>query len=74
MKYILLSLFLCLSISCFAQPDNIKRILEKASSGKELTEAEQGALDRWADSMQKQYGDSEKTIAEIPESKTGSEM
>jgi hypothetical protein len=73
MKYLLISVLLCLSIVCIAQPDNIKRILEKANSGKELTEAEQETLDKWADSMKKQYGNDDKPVPEIPGSKSGSE-
>ena len=73
MKYLLLSLFLCMSIICLAQPENIQRIMEKASSGKELTEAEQETLDKWADSMEKKYGNFDKPVPEIPGSKSGSE-
>ena len=74
MKYLLISFLLCLSILCIAQPENIQRILQKANSGKELTEAEQEALDKWADSIEKQYGNKDKLATEMSGSKTGSDF
>jgi tetratricopeptide (TPR) repeat protein len=54
MKYFLLFiLFLTFQISTSAQPENIKRILEKMKAGQETTEAEEEAMDKWMDSMEK---------------------
>ena len=74
MQHFLVFIFICLSIMCTAQPDDIKRILEKANSGKEITEAEQEALDKWADSMEKQYGNKDKPATEMLGSKAGSDV
>jgi tetratricopeptide (TPR) repeat protein len=62
MKYILL-LFLFLSICIFsnAQPDNIKRIMEKMKAGQDPTEAEEEAMDKWMDSMDKSNNSAKKT-------------
>lgn len=52
MKYFLLFfLFLSISVFSFAQPDNIKRLMDKMQAGKELTEAEEQAMVKWAESM-----------------------
>jgi tetratricopeptide (TPR) repeat protein len=74
MKNIFLTgLLLFLGIVCFAQPENIQRLMEKANSGQELTEAEMDALQKWMDSMEKKYGNDDKPVPEIPGSKGGSE-
>jgi hypothetical protein len=74
MKNIFLTgLLLFLSIVCIAQPENIQRLMEKANSGQELTEAEMDALQKWMDSMEKKYGNDDKPVPEIPGSKGGSE-
>ena len=52
MKYfLLLFLFLSLSIGSFAQPDEIKRIMAKQKSGEELTEQEEATFEKWIDDM-----------------------
>ncbi len=74
MKNIFLTgLLLFLSIVCIAQPENIQRIMEKANSGQELTEAEMDALQKWMDSMEKKYGNDDKPAPEIPDPTAGSE-
>ncbi len=61
MKYFsLLVLLLCLSVSVVAQPENIKRIIQKNNSGQELTEAEEEAMDKWMDSMDEKNSDDAK--------------
>lgn len=57
-KLFLLIVMLTLAWSNFAQyqmPSDIKRIMEKVSSGKELTEQESARLEEWGDTMQQQY-------------------
>jgi tetratricopeptide (TPR) repeat protein len=54
MKFSLfLLLFLFVNLFSFAQPDHIKRLMEKMQTGKELTEAEEQAMVKWAESMDK---------------------
>lgn len=65
-KLFLLIVMLTLAWSNFAQyqmPTDIKRIMEKVSSGKELTEQESARLEEWGNTMQQQY--------EKQENKTG---
>jgi len=54
MKYsLLLLIFLFVNVFSYAQPDNIKRLMEKMQAGKELTEAEEQTMVKWAESMDK---------------------
>lgn len=48
----------------FQMPADIKRIIEKASSGKELTEQETTRLEAWGNSMEQQYGKKENKTGE----------
>ena len=59
--YILIFLFLCICFVSAAQPDNIKRIMEKQKSGEELTEEEEAAVEKWFDEMMKQQENKSKT-------------
>ena len=55
MKYILFIAFLLFSeLILVAQPDNIKRIMAKAKTGQELTEAEEAAMEKYLDSLDSQ--------------------
>lgn len=55
MKYVLLFIFLLFSeLILVAQPDNIKRIIAKAKTGQELTEAEEAAMEKYFDSLDSQ--------------------
>lgn len=55
MKYILFIAFLLFSeLILVAQPDNIKRIIAKAKTGQELTEAEEAAMEKYFDSLDSQ--------------------
>ncbi|NCB24537.1 MAG: tetratricopeptide repeat protein [Bacteroidia bacterium] len=57
-KLFLLFVMLAFAWTNFAQyqmPSDIKRIMEKVSSGKELTEQESARLEEWGDTMSKQY-------------------
>lgn len=57
MKYLLVVfLFLSFSFASFAQPENIKQIMQKARLGQELTEAEEAAIEKWADEMVEKGG------------------
>jgi len=40
-------------------PKDIQRILEKASTGKELTEQENIRLEEWGNTLEQQYGEKE---------------
>ena len=48
---VLLCLLLGFCFSCFAQPDEIKRIMAKQKSGEELTEQEETTFEKWIDDM-----------------------
>jgi tetratricopeptide (TPR) repeat protein len=64
MKYFLLFiLFFAFQILASAQPENIKRILEKMKAGEEPTEAEEEAMDKWMDSMERTNNSSQKPAA-----------
>lgn len=64
MKFLFLFiLFLVFQFSSFSQPENIKRILEKMKAGQEITEAEEEAMDKWSDSIDKANSSAQKTAA-----------
>jgi len=72
MKYLLLLLlFLSLSIGCFAQPDEIKRIMAKEKSGEDLTEAEEATMEKWFDEMDKKMEKQANSSDKQSSSKTG---
>ena len=48
-----LLIFLLIAFFSIAQPDPIRKLMEKMQSGKELTEAEEQILTKWAESMEK---------------------
>lgn len=52
--FLTLLLFVFLTSVSYSQPDHIKRIIEKARSGKELTEEEEATMEKWMDDLDKQ--------------------
>ena len=54
MKYIFaVMLFLSLTLTSYSQPENIKKIIQKAKSGQEITDADEAAMEKWMDEMDK---------------------
>ena len=52
--FLLITFFLTAQFVLVAQPDNIKRIINKAKNGQELTEAEEAAMEKYFDSLDSQ--------------------